>query len=326
MNAIERVRAEGAESSESAILVGNRAGVVEWANLAWSRITGFPLVETVHKPISHFLDVSGIELELVDFVGQRFVEGRSSTLEFPFETFEGQEIHVHLEVEPIRNRSGELDAFVATASILPEWREDDPSATGDAGADLRSLASQIDPTLPPMDATAPTGGRSISISEHVRRTWASGPPSAGGMRRTHFDLILADELPTARLDSDRFGELMETLQRVSLLALGDAWGCISVMTGTTRPGRGHVSQAHPVIARPIALARGPWVFVEIHDTGRALPPSALERVCAGQTDGSPREVALARSVELAREIGVPLHLDSTPGCGNQALVLIPISL
>ena len=109
--AIARVRAQGAESSTDAVLVGNRAGIVEWTNAAWSQTTGFPQHETIQKPISHFLDVSGIELELVDFVGRHFIEGRRCTIEFPFETFDDREIQVHLEVESIRNEAGEIDAI-----------------------------------------------------------------------------------------------------------------------------------------------------------------------------------------------------------------------
>lgn len=119
-NAIARVRSEGAESSNHAVIIGDRTGIVAWANAAWSQITGIPLSETVHKPITHFLEVAEIELELVDFVGQHFLEGRSCIIEFPFKTFDQREIQVHLEVQPIRNAPGELDGFVAVARVLIE--------------------------------------------------------------------------------------------------------------------------------------------------------------------------------------------------------------
>lgn len=119
-NAIEQARADGAESSDHAMIIGDRAGIVAWANAAWSRITGIPLAETIHKPITHFLEVAEIELELVDFVGQHFLEGRSCIIEFPFKTFDQREIQVHLEVQPIRKAPGELDGFVAVARVLVE--------------------------------------------------------------------------------------------------------------------------------------------------------------------------------------------------------------
>ena len=116
--AIARARAEGAEASGHAVVIGDRAGIVAWANPAWSKITGIALSETVHKPITHFLEVAEIEFELVDFVGQHFLEGRSCMVEFPFETFDQGEIQVQLEVQPIRKAPGELDGFLAVARVL----------------------------------------------------------------------------------------------------------------------------------------------------------------------------------------------------------------
>lgn len=117
-NAIAQARADGAESSDHAMIIGDRTGIVAWANAAWSRITGIPLAETIHKPITHFLEVAEIELELVDFVGQHFLEGRSCLVEFPFETFDHRKIQVHLEVQPIRKAPGELDGFMAVARVF----------------------------------------------------------------------------------------------------------------------------------------------------------------------------------------------------------------
>ena len=60
----ERIaRAERAEALTrgDAVLVGTVAGVVEWTDGAWTRLTGFPLVETVQKPITHFLERAGLE-------------------------------------------------------------------------------------------------------------------------------------------------------------------------------------------------------------------------------------------------------------------------
>ena len=88
-----RVREEaGLQNTSFAVVLGNLAGVVEWADDAWTRLTGFPLDQTIQKPITHFLERAGIEVELVDFVGQHFLEGRPCTLEFPFETFDGRSI------------------------------------------------------------------------------------------------------------------------------------------------------------------------------------------------------------------------------------------
>jgi len=127
--AIARARAEGADSSRDAVIIGDRTGIVAWANAAWSQITGIPLAETLDKPITGFLEVADIELELVDFVGQHFLEGRTCIVEFPFETFDGRKIQIHLDVQPIRKNPGELDGFIAIAHVTEIVSERDVSGS-----------------------------------------------------------------------------------------------------------------------------------------------------------------------------------------------------
>ena len=124
---LARTHRAGALEVGHAVLVGNLAGVVEWTHEAWSRLTGFPLEETLDKPITHFLDRAGLEIELVDFVAQQFLAGRASTVEMPFETFDGRSIHVHLEVEPLRDENAEIERFIAVAKQI-----DDPDKRGPA--------------------------------------------------------------------------------------------------------------------------------------------------------------------------------------------------
>jgi PAS domain S-box-containing protein len=313
--AIGRVCAEGAESSDHAVLVGDRAGVVEWANAAWSQITGFPLSETIHKPITHFLDVAGIELELVDFIGQHFLEGRTCIIEFPFETFDEREIPIRLEVQPLRNAAGELDVFVATARIVPEHERHDQAAhrkpeTARCEA-VENRRSTID------EARLP-----VSLSDSVGRVCKSVAMRASD--RAYFDLALAPHLPEIELHVETLGQLTESLIDAALQGLGSSWGCITVLTGLTMATRGYVSEAHPVVARPAELAAGPHLFMEVHDTGLPLGREALARVRERRASSCLREVALLRAHELVDTLGATLHIDGTPGCGSQSLVLIPL--
>jgi PAS domain S-box-containing protein len=321
--AIERARAEGAESSDHAVIVGNRAGVVEWANDAWSQITGFPLAETLHKPISHFLEVAGIELELVDFVGQHYLEGRTCTIEFPFETFDEREIQVHLEVQPIRNKAGELDVFVATARVIPERGPQDLYAAHAAHAPATPGSQALEQrSANPRPRCTGEGHASVSLSECVRRACNSARSRASD--RAHFDLSLPANLPNIELHADRLTELADSLIEAALQSVEESSGCVTVMTGLTTAKRGHVSEAYPIVARPAELAVGPHLFLEVHDTGLPLPPDTLARAREHRPGSSPREAALSRASEFSNALGAALHIDSTWGCGNQSLVLIPL--
>ena len=113
-----RIRPEAIARGE-AVLVGDRSGLVEWAGEAWTRLTGFPLAETLDKPISHFLDQAEFESEMIDLVAHHFIEGRTCRLALPFRSFDGRQLIVHLEVAPLPDACGEVERFVCLVQMVP---------------------------------------------------------------------------------------------------------------------------------------------------------------------------------------------------------------
>ncbi len=317
--AIARALAEGAETSRRAFLVGNRAGVVEWANPAWTRMTGFPLDETLSKPITHFLREAAIEVDLVDFVAQQFLEGRRSSIEFPFETFDGRSIWVHLEVRPIRDAEGEITEFLAVASDASRRREQDLEASAGAqarkvaatAAAARSEAEPADPLAVPVDLSAEAR---LACGRERHRF---GP-------RTELDLALARGLPTTRIRRDRLEALIALLLRHAGEGIEDGWGCVSVITGTTDVARSHLSDVYPFPARPRELASGPFLFLEVHDTGPPLSRAGLDALREGRKPADPRGRSPFTAMEAAGRLGATLHVAGAPGCGSQSLLLLPI--
>lgn len=306
------------------MLVGNRAGVVEWANAAWTRITGFPLEATVSKPIAHFLGEAEIELELVDFIGQHFLEGRPCTIELPFETFDDRSIWVHLEVHPIRNDRGEIEDFVAIATDETERR----------ARDLESHAARTDPPVE-AEAAPPSEGRADS-SERPRAIGRdpialSGIAEAIAERcrsetgaRVHFDLALEQGLPEIRSNRRLLEETVRLIVESARRGVDEGWGCITLLTGRTRPGRSHLSHAYPIPVRPPQLARESWLYLEVHDTAEGPEPGELEAARRGAADEDERMSRLALASELAELLGGSLHIDSTTGVGTQSLLLLPL--
>lgn len=320
---VAKILAKAAARSERAMLVGNRAGVVEWANPAWSRLTAFPLAEIVSKPISRFLERTNVELELVDFVAQNFLDGRASTMEFPFDTPDGRSIWVHLEVQPIRGADGEVTDFVASISDISARRRNesergDRRSGPDGGAPTRRyvrspLANgfEDDRSLNRVSLS----DEAASVCDRFERV---------GTGRTTFDFDLDPDLPSIRSDPSLLREIIRLLVRAAALDTDDSWGFVTVLTGRTAAGRSHVSAAHPVVLRAPELAEGPFLYLEVHDTGPTFGPADLECVRSGAPHADPRVDALATASTLARVLGGSLLVDSTPGCGTQALLLLPI--
>lgn len=303
------------------MLVGNRAGVVEWTSEAFSLLTGFPLIETLDKPISHFLERAGLEIDLVDFVAQNFLEGRTCTVELPFETFDGRAIHVHLDVEPLRQDDGEITHFIAVASDVSD-RSNKPSAPA-----TRSASDQAPLAI---DALA---NRSISRRVHSESTPLGELVSCAAQRFGALDpaevvieLLCEPDLPNVDVDPLRMRSLLDCLFSAALADTDRQPVFVTASTGLLAPGRSHLSPAHPIPARSIPRATRSRVYLEIHDTSPHLAGDFARLIKEAGRGRNWREHLLCQAADLADRLGLSFYLNSTPGCGTQVLLLVPPDL
>ena len=291
-----------------AVLVGTRAGVVEWADAAWTRLTGFPLDETLDKPISHFLDHAGLERELVEFVAHHFLEGRPCTVALPFDTFDGRRIAVTLDVERWRDPESDASRFIAVV-------REEPQGTAPA-PDLETVHE----TATEDPAPGQHAGPAAHLGPIVAEAATAGRPQGTCLRA--FDVHVAPEGDLRAVSAATIRPILDALLEASRAALeaGPAW--VSVVAGPLEAGRSHHSLVHPIPNRIVATRRRAGCYVEVHDTAPRLTDDALGRIRANEPGAVPREQALARAFLLAEDAGLALHLDSTPGCGTQALLVL----
>ena len=319
-------RLRGGEALErgDAVLVGNLAGIVEWTGEAWARLTGFPLEETIAKPITHFLERAGIETELVEFVAQRFLDGHACTVELPFDTFDGRRIDAHLEVTPLRGEDGEIERFIAIASDVSDRVVEAPTdRLSTAASSHPGDARQTPIARPNATRTERHAGPRFELRAVIEE--AVQPLTEEQRSAGRFDLAIARDLPP--VDADRYA--LDAILRLLIVAAThdarDSPRFVSVLAGTLTPRRSHHSEVHPIPARATARLDLDHAFVEVHDTGPPLSMEALARIRSGDPGAAPRERLLARATELAQRIGATLHLDSTPGCGSQSLLAVPVA-
>ena len=122
--------AASARLSDNAIALGNRAGIIEWANPAWTRVTGHALDRFTGKPVGDFLERIDLEPDVVDFVGGCFREKKVCEIDLPLTTPAGASIWVHLRVEPLLDfpsQSSPIDTQLFRA-IVQTAEEIDPGA------------------------------------------------------------------------------------------------------------------------------------------------------------------------------------------------------
>ena len=152
--AIARKIAARASRADEAVVVGTRAGVIEWANAAWSKVTGFAVDDAIDKPIGWLLDAAEIDAPVVDFVQRHFLTGLRCEVELPVTTPDGRKLWIHLDVEPFRDAQGEVADFVAVATDITARREGElalEQRIAQALADTEDDTSEHGRTFEPSD-------------------------------------------------------------------------------------------------------------------------------------------------------------------------------
>ena len=230
---VARKLARGADGNENAIVVGNRAGVIEWANDAWTRVTGYALDESISKPVLSFLRNVDVGPGIVDFVADCFRQGKICEVEVPLTTPKGEFLWIQLRVEPLRDAGGEVSDFIAIATDISERKRVQASSEV-AEIDLSVLAARA----------AQTHGSVLGSC-------------------TDFDLVLADDLPLVLADASLVEGLIGRLICRAAVDVGEGWGTVSLLTGVlgARPG--------PLFTGDLfqGLHGGHYAFLEVHDTG-----------------------------------------------------------
>lgn len=288
---IVRKLAEGAQNSELAIVVGNRAGVIEWANAAWARVTGYPIERFISKPVGDFIAMVDIEPGVVDLVGACFRENKVCEIDVPLQAPDGRQIWVHLRVEPLVDRSGDVTDFMATASDISERKRAETCA-GLAEVDLSALAMRMAERY--HDALQPMTSYDLSLDEDV-------------------PLVLADE------------SLLEALVgRVICRAagsIGRGWGTITLWSGVVGEGDG------PLYCGNLwsGLPHGQYAFLEVHDTGSA-PWSGAHRVIDEPLFSSrfpEHAMRISEARLLLHNQGGEIQIESHSSSGTSVVILLP---
>lgn len=288
---VARKLARGADGNENAVVVGTRAGVIEWANDAWTRVTGYALDESISKPVLSFLRNVDVGPGIVDFVADCFRHGKVCEVEIPLTTPRGESLWIRLRVEPLRDSNGEVSDFIAVATDISERKR----------VQANREVAEIDLGVLALQAARACGS-------------ARGPC-------TDIDLVLAEDLPLVLADASLVEGLIERLICRAAVDVGEGWGTVSIATGVlgARPG--------PLFTGDLfrGLRGGHYVFVEVHDTGAG--PSGSYRAATTEPFLSPHfprhAIRYTTAELLVRNLGGELRLESSWALGTSVVILLP---
>ena len=290
---IERKLISGARQTDRAMVVGNRAGIIEWANDAWTRVTGYALDESVGKPVQAFLSGVDVDPGVVDFVAGCFASGKTCEVEIPLTPPDRQPLWVQLRVEPLFDSGAEPSDFIAIATDLTEQRR----------AEERSGLTEVD-----------LSELSVRIAQQERHR-------LGDM--IEFDLDLPANLPLVLADEAMLERLVTRLIARAVENIADGWGTITLWSGILGTGIGPIFRG----SFSPSLPEGHWAYLEVHDTG--CFPSGVEfsRVTEPFLSTMYPSDALRYATALTQihSQNGELRIESSPVGGTSVILLFPFA-
>lgn len=305
-DSVDTVDAVDAADVVDIVVMGDRAGVVEWANTAWRDLLGLPLDESAGKPIGSLLDRFEVDPSVVAFVSERFLAGEACEVEFPFSASAsasnsdlasnsnspsgGEQRWLHVRVNPRRDRDGDVTRFVATGHEI----------TQRASRDMFEVDE-------------------CELSPLVGECAASLASELGS--RTSFDEALAEDLPPTYANPAEMAALVRHLIRRGARVIGDEWGTVSLTTGLVGLGEEPIGSRYLAAGMPI----GPYLYLEVHDTGLTTLAEAQARLqgpflSARQPAGG---VRFPNAVQWVEQLGGRIELEHDGPFGTAITIVVP---
>jgi signal transduction histidine kinase/CheY-like chemotaxis protein len=142
-------------------------------------------------------------------------------------------------------------------------------------------------------------------------------------KKATLEYHLADALPAIEADAANIRQVVMNLITNASEALGDGCGTISVATGVRQCDEPylHESWLHE------SLPAGPYVFLEIVDTGCGMDRQTLQRIFDPffTTKFTGRGLGLAAVLGIVRRHRGAIKVESTPSSGTTVRVLFPLA-
>ena len=135
---------------------------------------------------------------------------------------------------------------------------------------------------------------------------------------------LAPELPTIVADATQLRQIVMNLAINASEAIGEASGVISIATGCRNCDRGYLAETW----LNDDLPEGPYVFLEVSDTGCGMPAGTVERIFEPffTTKFTGRGLGMAAILGIVRGHKGAIKVYSEPGNGSTFKVYFPASV
>ncbi len=107
-----------ASKTDNPVLITSPDGEIEWANEAFCRVMEYSLEEVVGKNPAHFMVGPETNQRTVARIRDAMVHGEGISTDVVNYSKSGRKFHLHLEVQPVRSATGELENFIAVETDI----------------------------------------------------------------------------------------------------------------------------------------------------------------------------------------------------------------
>jgi PAS domain S-box-containing protein len=107
-----------ASKTDNPVLIGSPDGRIEWANEAFCRVMEYPLDEVIGKNPAHFMIGPDTSIRTVARIRAAMARGHGISTDVVNYSKSGRKYHLHVEIQPVRGASGEVENFIAVETDI----------------------------------------------------------------------------------------------------------------------------------------------------------------------------------------------------------------
>lgn len=114
-----------AERTDNAVVLTESDGSISWVNQGFTRLTGYTLAEAVGRKPGSFLQGPRTDRATVEFIRDRIQRGQPFSAEILNYSKSGREYWISLEVQPIRDDTGQITNYMAIESDISARKDNE---------------------------------------------------------------------------------------------------------------------------------------------------------------------------------------------------------